>query len=87
MKTITELEPQACEYRASYYGKAKVIREGDVVSLLSYDTTVCKIVNGKFIRMWDDWSATTARHINSFRVMHGLPTISKAEWNKLPVEA
>ncbi len=69
----------------SYYGKAKVIGNGGTVSLKSYDTIVCSITGGNFSRHWCGWSATTARHINSFRIAYGLAPISKAEWCKLPV--
>ena len=70
----------------SYYGKAKVCSVMGRVFLKSYDTTVAMITeDGHFIRMWDGYSPTTARHINSFRVMFGLNPIRKAEWDKMEV--
>lgn len=71
----------------SYYGKAKVIEGGGVYSLQSYETIVCRFdVNGGFVRLWGGWSATTAKHVNDFRNLFGLPALSKREWEALPVE-
>lgn len=53
--------------------------------LTSYKTTVCKIVDNEFIRLWGGWSSTTARHVNEFRQQHGLPKISKSEWQEMEV--
>lgn len=53
--------------RKSFYGKAKVIENNGENFLQSYNTIVCKIdKNGKFVKMWDGYSATTMAHINSF---------------------
>lgn len=84
MNTTFNLTP--CDNRKSFYGKAKVINDGNTIHLKSYETIVCKIVNGEFVRTWGGWSATTARHVNSFRVMYGLPCINKAEWVKMEVK-
>lgn len=73
----------------AYYTKC-----GGVFTLVSYTTRVCKIwyeVNGgvtvpKFERIgYGDYydSPTTMRHINMFRFMHGLTTITKREWNQM----
>ena len=68
----------------SFYGKAKVLIELEHKSLISYDTVVCRIDNdGTFVRIWQGYSATTMRHINEFRVQHGLTKLSKAEWMAL----
>lgn len=55
--------------------------------LVSYDTPVCEIRDGEFVRLWGGWSATTMRHVNEFREWHGMPGITKAEWKKLEVES
>lgn len=69
----------------SYYGKAKVIEDGGVYSLQSYETIVCKYsVSGGFMRLWGGYSATTMKHINDFRNLFGLPALSKKEWEALP---
>lgn len=71
----------------SYYGKAVVIRDArkHTTYLRSYQTIVCKIVNGKFFRTWDDFSVTTLRHVDEFRRQNNLPGISKKEWSAMPV--
>lgn len=71
----------------SYYGKAKVIyNDNGSVSLKSYDTIVCTIKDGNFVKLWDGYSATTMKHINDFRMMFNLPTLNKKEWDKLSEE-
>jgi len=70
----------------SYYGKAKVIEENGKTSLVSYSTKVCEIENGRFVRLWGGYSRTTANHINDFRRLYGLPTLSKKEWEALPCD-
>lgn len=53
--------------RKSFYGKAKVIEYEGENFLQSYNTIVCKVdKNGKFVKMWDGYSATTMFHINDF---------------------
>lgn len=74
--------------RKSFYGKAVVIV--DTPSgwrfLRSYQTLVCGITPGKgFRRYWAGYSATTMRHVNSFRESCGLPKLSKGEWEALDV--
>lgn len=71
--------------RKSFYGKAVMHTYPDHVALLSYTTIVCSIHNGEFKRHWNDYSATTMRHVDAFRVANGLPRMGKAEWEKLPV--
>lgn len=65
----------------SFYGKAYEVLFCDGLHCISYTTEVCMIDNnGVFIRLWSGYSYTTMRHINAFRVMHGLPAINKAAW-------
>ena len=53
--------------RKSFYGKAIAIEhDNGIIELKSYDTIVAKIVDGVFYRLWNDYSATTMRHINAF---------------------
>lgn len=55
--------------------------------LVSYETRVARIApDGSFHRLWGGWSATTLRHVNMFREGHGLPKITKAQWEKMEVE-
>lgn len=69
----------------SFYGKAKVIYDDSAILLKSYNTIVCKIDKGEFTRTWGGYSATTMKHINSFRETYGMPRLSKADWDKLTV--
>lgn len=70
----------------SYYGKAKIRFEGASLVLKSYDTDVAEIntKTGDFYRLWNGWSATTAKHVNDFRIQNGLPALSKKSWLALP---
>ena len=81
-----ELKPNGSQ--KSFYGKATVIinKAGDSV-LKSYNTIVCGIIGGRFVRFWDGYSATTAKHIHAFRLANGLQGVCKKEWDALPVEA
>ena len=61
--------------------RAIVIKDNyNIHYLKSYYTTVAAIANGKFYKMWEGYSATTMKHINTFLQMHGFPTISKHDW-------
>lgn len=83
---VTEVIPH--DSHKSYYGKAYAVKHNDlgVTYLRSYETYVASIDSNGFHKLWNGYSATTMRHVNSFRVMHGLPVIGKAEWDKLPTE-
>ena len=73
--------------KKSYYGKAKIVRTADEEYLQSYETLVAYInKRGEFVRLWDDWSVTTMKHVNDVRMAHSLPTLSKKEWCALKVE-
>lgn len=73
--------------RNSFYGKAKVIEDPDNnrITLRSYATDVCMIEGGIFHKLWDGYSKTTMRHINSFLMEFNMPGGGKAWWNSLPV--
>lgn len=66
VKEIFELKSS---YQKSFYGKAKVaiLENGDEV-LYSYGTPIIykDLSKGKAYRLWDDWSATTGKHIAEF---------------------
>lgn len=83
---IHALEPKH-DRAKSFYNKARVIINDDGTKVLrSYETDVIrKNADGTFSRLWNDWSATTGRHINEFikqETGHGL---NKAEWEKMEV--
>jgi len=66
----------------SFYGKARVIVDEDgVETLISYKTEIMRrYPDGRMIRLWNDWSATTGRHIKAFSGMN------KAQYFDLPEE-
>lgn len=86
---IFPLEPApAVDRRKSYYGKAHVwIFRPGVVVLLSYGKMVFHVDFNRCImcRMWDGYSATTQRHVNSFLRRFRIPGGGKAWWDALPV--
>lgn len=64
---IYELTPT--NNQASFYGKARVVIDDDgTETLISYDTPIIsRTADGELKRLWfDDWTATTGRHIKSF---------------------
>lgn len=70
----------------SFYGKAKFINYNNgFIGCLSYNTVVC-VYNpgtGEFYKTWNDWSATTAKHIHSFMLYFGMNGFNKKEWLNL----
>lgn len=78
-----ELQPSGGQ--KSFYGKAIVTHANGKKHLTSYETDVCTIVDGEFLRTWDGYSATTMKHINSFRIQYKMDPLTKKQWLKLPV--
>lgn len=70
----------------SYYGKAHYYEYCGTSFLRSYDTTVCRIIDGKFERLWNGYSKTTLAHVNDFRKLYNLPALNKKEWLAIPCE-
>ena len=62
--------------RKSFYGKAKLVIEGNDMFLYSYDTLVAALltIDGQqFVhRLWDGRSATTTSHIKAWLYTTGL---------------
>lgn len=71
---IYDLPVMGYDRAKSFYGKAKVIEKDNGEKVLqSYNTEVCKISsNGEFVRMWEGYSVTTMRHVNSFLSFFGM---------------
>jgi hypothetical protein len=74
----------------SFYGKARIAtyENGRTFNtyLISYNTAVAMIDSaGRFIRLWNGYSATTAKHIARFMDRYGLRGIGKAEWLNMPI--
>lgn len=65
--------------------RALVIKAGDIVTLQSYYTEVCRynLKTDKFEKLWQGFSVTTLKHINIFRAFLGLQALSKREWIEL----
>ena len=82
MKKIFDLPVCGSDRAKSFYGKAKVIEtENGEKVLQSYNTEVCKIsCNGELVRMWEGYSTTTMRHVNSFLSFFGISGGGKAWW-------
>lgn len=70
----------------SFYGKAKVIIIGSVQYLKSYDTIVCYLVNNTLYKTWNDYSATTMKHVNAFLESNNMSKLSKKEWGTVPTK-
>lgn len=63
--TITELIP--ANGRKSFYGKGKVIDDGKVKYLLSYETVMASVDRNGAVRRHSDFrSKTTGAHVKSF---------------------
>lgn len=86
MKTY-ELSPGKFDRVRSFYGKARIIEKDSGERILqSYNTEVCKITpGGEFVRLWDGYSLTTMRHVNSFLQFFGIAGGGKAWWDAQPV--
>ena len=86
------LEELKCRFdsHVSFNGRAFVGTDNKYnMFLISYNTVVVgyDTKTGEFHRLWDDWSATTGRHIREFYKQLGYPAPSKKEWDRMPVES
>ncbi len=62
--------------RQSFYGKAKVIEEGNKQTLISHNAEVAIIENG-IAKVNDTYSQTTLRHIKEFLLQNGFNADNK----------
>lgn len=75
----------------SFYGKARIAhvesKSGRIYEILiSYNTAVCMLDSaGRFVRLWNGYSATTAKHIARFMNRYGLHGVNKADWLNMPI--
>lgn len=60
--------------------RALIITDGKTSYLQSYDTMILMYQDGKLFKLWDDFSKTTMKHINTFLSMQGLKQLNKKEW-------
>lgn len=85
MEKTFNLKPRGFQQK-SFYGKAKVTECDGVKTLRSYKTDVCKIVDGKLIKLWNGYSATTMNHIRAFCDKYGVEYGGKKWWDSLPCD-
>jgi len=62
----------------SFYGKAEVIISKDKKTLLSYNTEVAHIFDGRAV-VTDTYSQTTLRHIKEFLLQNGFKADNKEQ--------
>lgn len=69
----------------SFYGKAQVTFTDDgAKTLFSYDTPILRInADNSLTKLWDGYSATTMKHINSFCDTFGISGGGKRWWETL----
>lgn len=77
----TELTP-VYDRRKSFYKKAWVLESEGVKQLLSYQTIVAEIRNGK-AEVFGTHSSTTLRHIKDFLYQNGFEMGTKKEIEKM----
>lgn len=67
--------------RQSFYGKAKILVDGDIETLFSYNTPIVQRRDGKLTRLCNEdvYSQTTASHVKSFC------GLTKQQFFKLPM--
>lgn len=82
---FTTYDLQPYDHHKSFYKKAYVFDTEDWYFLKSYETYVCgvKKSNMTIYKIWDDYSATTMRHINAFLTYLGCPDGGKRWWDAL----
>ena len=87
MKKLVKLNPTG--QQKSFGSKAHWYeREDGVRVLISYTTAVAAVSGGVLYRLWDDYSATTLRHVDAFADMCGVSFKgNKAAWEAMPVVA
>jgi len=66
--------------------RSSILYENGVPILVSYWTEVAKIVDGRLVRLWGGWSATTSKHVSRFCRMFNVPAPSKKDWESMKVE-
>jgi len=85
MTNTRSYELPCYDNRKSFYGKAIIIEEDEIIKLQSYSTIVGYIKDGVFYRKWNSYSPTTMRHINSFLIHFSIDGGGKKWWDSLGV--
>lgn len=82
VRRVSDLIPT--KGQRSFYGKAKLVETDNELFLQSYDTLVCyRNEKGEFKRLWDGYSPTTMRHVDSFLDYCGMQGGGKKWWDAL----
>ena len=65
---MTNTYELTCIYnnQKSFGGKAKIREEENSKILISYNTEIVSVSNGKITSLYDGWSQTTGKHIKEF---------------------
>jgi hypothetical protein len=72
--------------RQSFYGKAKIVDDGNTATLYSYNTPVAKIVDGVFEELdYAPHSQTTSRHIKQFKKFYDIEASKKVCGTEKPI--
>ena len=86
---IESVELHPVDGRKSFYRKAVALyhEPPHCWMLKSYDTIVAsyRLGSDRFTKLWDGYSATTMRHINSFLCFLGHEPKNKVWWMDLPM--
>lgn len=76
-----DLEPVYSNVK-SFYGKARIIRENEVIKLLSYNTVIAEIKDNK-VHINGFYSQTSTRHLKEFLQQYGFKIGTKAQLEKM----
>lgn len=82
---MVEYELKPTTQQRSFYKKAFVKEDNGIATLYSYNTPVATIKNGKLIRLWSGWSATTSKHVDAFCDYYNLNKVNKKKWMEMPL--
>ena len=68
-----------------FNNRATVKQDGNVYTLTSYYTNVCSYNTDtkEFKKLWDGYSSTTLKHVNTFCDYFNITGYSKREWIEL----
>lgn len=75
---ILDLKP--LNGQKSFGGKAQIIFIGSTIQLRSFETIVAEYnTQEEIVNVFDWFSSTTAKHINSFLELYGFRNVSKGD--------
>lgn len=75
---ILDLKP--LNRQKSFGGKAQIIINGSIIQLRSFETIVAEYnTKEEIVNVFDWFSLTTSKHINSFLELYGFRNVSKKD--------